>query len=89
MSGDTCPWRIRWGTTDETTTHCDRPAGHHYQTDHEGPGLRQFPHQRVSWQPTDRREYTGDWPGYCDKLPGAPFKGGCVLPKGHPRKCAP
>src|SRR5258708_5634924 len=100
-----CPWEIRYGTSAETATQCDKEEhldgaasndelavtlikGVH-DTGHEGPGLPEFPYQRVSWQATDRREYTGEWPGYCGKLPGATFAGGCCLPAGHPGGCAP
>lgn len=81
-----CPWRIRWGTTAESTTHCDQPD-HPLSLDHEGRGL--FDGQRIHWIAGDRREYTGDWPGYCGLLPGAAFRGGCTLPAGHRGRCAP
>jgi hypothetical protein len=82
-----CTWTIRWGTSAETTTRCDKIE--HSIPEHEGPGLAEVPGQRIVWYAGDRREYQGDWPGYCDKLPLAPFEGGCTLPLGHPGRCAP
>lgn len=98
-----CPYSIRYGTSSETTSQCDKeehlhlalllPAmganAPHDHSKHEGPGLPQFPSQRIQWIAGDRREYTGDWPGYCTKLPGAPFMGGCCLPQGHRGRCEP
>lgn len=55
--------------------------------EHEGPGL--IAGQRIFWQSGDRREYTGEWPGYCDKIPLPAFAGGCVLPLNHGGGCAP
>jgi hypothetical protein len=93
---DRCPWKIRYGTTEETSTQCDRPPHDGYRPEpdpqHEGPGLPQFPGQRVLWLAGDRREYTGDWPGYCPKVRGittGPLGGGCTLPAGHHGRCAP
>lgn len=86
-----CPWSIRWGTTAETTTKCDLAS--HTSSDstdpayHEGRGL--FAHQRIRWMHGDRREYQGEWPGYCTKLGGSAFHGGCTLPAGHHGRCAP
>lgn len=85
-----CPWKIRWGTTAEHTTQCDK-GWHSGLGTHEGPGLvEQFPYQRVEWMAGDRREYKGEWPGYCG--PGethADAMGICVLPAGHHGRCAP
>ncbi len=82
MSDTRCPWKIRW--IPYCTTQCDRPV-HDGADDgqHEGPGTGEG--ERIFWYAGDRREYTGEWPGYCDK---APFEGGCVLPAGHRPKCA-
>lgn len=96
-----CPWSIRYGTSAETSTQCDKDE--HLSQDriglmtverregeHSGPGLSQFPGQRIVWQAGDRREYTGDWPGYCIALPGPPHGGGgCCLPAGHHGRHAP
>jgi hypothetical protein len=87
VSEPRCSWKIRYGTSAETITQCDRQE--HHDTSHEGPGLPQFPGQRIIWWAGDRREYSGDWPGYCTRLPGEPFEGGCVLPAGHRGRCAP
>lgn len=74
-----CEMKIRYGMSEETQTQCDRD---HADDHHEGPGLPEFPYQRVSWVAGDRREFTGDWPGYCTRTQG------CPLPEGHPRLCA-
>lgn len=84
----TCDYSVRWGTTAETTTRCAKEPGH-ADVEHEGPGLPQFPGQTVHWLAGDRREYRGGWPGYCAKLRGEPFNGGCTLPLGHQGRCAP
>lgn len=85
MTAPACPYSIRWGTSAETTTRCDREP--HDDSRHEGPGI--VAGQRVTWYAGDRREYTGDWPGYCDRLGGKAFLGGCTLPAGHRGNCAP
>ena len=86
---DQCPWTIRWGTTADATTRCGKTD--HITVNigvpdpqHEGPGL--LAGQRIAWYSGDRREYTGEWPGHCGKPAG---QGGCVLPAGHPGRCAP
>jgi hypothetical protein len=91
-----CPWSIRW--TFGTDTRCDKPAhvialavtplpdgrisaevdGDEGHSGPAGNGVT-----RISWQAGDRREFTGDWPGPCAKLPG------CVLHTGHHGRCAP
>lgn len=98
MSEERCPWKIHWGVGQESTTQCDNfahvfnvdvttlPNGHlvNYVGDpsHSGPsGV--MPGQRITWEAGDRREYVGDWPGECDKLPG------CTLHLGHHGRCAP
>jgi hypothetical protein len=77
-----CPWKIHWGTGQESTTQCDRPE--HDVTadpDHEGPtGVMDG--QRVTWVAGDRREYTGEWPGLCPDQP-------CILHAGHRGRHAP
>ena len=93
-----CPWTVRWGVMADSTTRCDKPA--HVPEDtpleamsedeytHAGPsGV--YPGQRVEWLAGDRREYTGKWPGYCDKIAKPAFGGGCCLPLGHHGRCAP
>lgn len=54
-----CPWAIHYGVT--LHTRCDLPPDHGVTVAgpiaHEGPGLAQFPYQRVRWFPGDRREY--------------------------------
>jgi hypothetical protein len=56
--------------------------------EHEGPsGV--MPGQVIIWRAGDRREFTGDWPGYCTRLPGQPLSGGCTLHHGHHGRCAP
>jgi len=102
---DQCPWSIRYGTSATTrcrkTDHItgrrayrqagDPDSGEVQIADpdpeHEGPGL--MPGQIIHWFSGDRREYTGDWPGYCDKIPLPPFEGGCTLPLRHHGGCVP
>lgn len=90
VTEDRCPVTIRWGTTEECTTRCDKHHGHLVgDAAHEGPGLAIYPGQRIQWISGDRREYQGEWPGYCTLLGKPAFGGGCTLPAGHPRRCAP
>jgi len=100
-----CPWTIRYGTSAETTTQCgkdehlDGAASNDelvvalikgvHDTEHDGPGLPEFPYQRIIWQATDRREYTGEWPGYCGGDTFQAAVGTCVLPLGHHGRHAP
>lgn len=70
---ETCDRRIKWGT--ESMSDCEKPAGH--DGEHVGPGLSEFPYQRIHWQEDDRRTFTGEWVE-CPQQ-------GCVLPAGHPR----
>lgn len=83
MTGELCPYQIRWGSQDGEITRCTRPVHVHaieivhnrdgkYGTNvvgdsrHIGPtGL--FPGQVVAWFAGDRREYIGEWPGYCPR----------------------
>lgn len=80
-----CPWSIRWGTSAQTTTRCDKPE--HADLEHQGDGP--IPGQRITWYAGDGRAYTGEWPGYCQQLAPPTFNGGCVLPLGHDGRCAP
>lgn len=50
-----CPWAIAFGIG--RATRCHKEAGH-IEHDHEGPGLPEFPYQRVAWLAGDRREFT-------------------------------
>jgi hypothetical protein len=75
----TCPWSIRW--TFGTDTRCDKPEHVDGDPEHSGPAGNGV--TRISWLAGDRREFTGDWPGPCTKLPG------CVLHTGHHGRCAP
>jgi hypothetical protein len=88
-----CPWKIRYGASEETTSQCDQPEGHLEEPDsngnHDGPGLAEFPYQRVNWPAGDRREYTGAWPGYCGGADFTAAAGRCVLPKFHAGDHAP
>ena len=89
-----CPWKIHWGMGQESTTQCDKddhgvvatPEGPRWyfgdDYEHSGPGLPQFPDQRIVWQAGDRREYIGDWPGLCPHQP-------CILHTGHHGRHAP
>lgn len=90
---ETCPWKIRYGTSAETTSECTEPPGHigvapgNAGKQHRGHGL--LPEQVVTWLAADRREYTGDWPGYCGGSSFEDASGTCVLPAGHPNAHAP
>ena len=81
-----CPVKIHYGVSSDTHTQCTKDEGHWdlrtgRDDPHEGPGLPQFPGQRIIWQPGDRREYVGEWPGPCTQP-------GCVLHLGHLGRCA-
>lgn len=61
----TCPYSIAWGATPTSVSRCHRHPGHGGM--HHGPGLPEFPYQRISWAPGDRREFHEDdgpppWP---------------------------
>jgi hypothetical protein len=90
-----CPWKIHFGVGQEMTVQCQREehlpepgayASYDPRLEHEGlfNGIT-----KINWYEGDRREYTGDWPGNCDKLPGMPMAGGCTLHLGHHGRCAP
>jgi len=55
-----CRHAILFGVT--LTTRCDKDADHIKGPDgwHEGPGLAEFPYQRVQWLSGDRREFLTD-----------------------------
>ena len=58
-----CRWAIRYGVT--LATRCDRPAGHGTAGEpgysgHEGPGLPEFPYQRIEWFAGDQRAFLTD-----------------------------
>jgi hypothetical protein len=79
--------KFHWGASADEHTQCDKDEDHWdlrigNNDPHEGPGLPQFPDQRVQWLPGDGREYVGEWPGQCVKGRG------CVLPIAHPGQCA-
>jgi hypothetical protein len=81
-----CPVKIHWGASADTHTQCGKDEDHWdlragNNDPHEGPGLPQFPYQRISWLPGDRREYVGEWPGPCGAAP-------CTLHRGHLGRCA-
>lgn len=82
-----CAVKIRWGTDLEHTTQCEKPEDHYdlrvgNADEHVGAGLAEFPYQKIHWQPGDRREYVGEWPGNC------PITRGCILHDGHHGRCA-
>ena len=75
---DTCDANIR-PFPGVVEIRCEQPAGHdgmHSGTlrDYAYPGSATV----VEWAADDRRSFTGEWPGVCDKW-------GCILPAGHPR----
>ena len=76
-----CPWKIR--ASANITVQCRKLA--HEGSEHEG----EHPNPQaqggvtlISWMAGDRREYIGEWPGSCKRLPG------CVLHDGHHGNCA-
>lgn len=92
-----CPWKIHWGVGQESTTQCAKDDGHlpwriglmTVKGDIEHEGLAGNGITTITWLAGDRREYTGDWPGYCTKLPREVHAGGCTLHLGHHGRCAP
>jgi hypothetical protein len=85
-----CPWKIR-PFPNPTELQCEReehldppvpPREEHRMVlkDYAEAGSE----SHISWLAGDRREFTGDWPGYCGL--GSPP---CVLPAGHHRGHAP
>ena len=81
----TCPWKIRFGMNEDATVQCAKES--HVPLDPLHEAL--FNGITITWYELDRGEYTGDWPGYCARLPGVTFSGGCTLPAGHHGNCAP
>jgi hypothetical protein len=97
-----CPYKIHWGVDQSSTSQCSKQehagvvavntredglfsVSTSGDPHHEGPsGVHEG--QVVSWEAGDRREYTGDWPGPCPKLP--PPRP-CTLHDGHHGRCAP
>jgi hypothetical protein len=91
----TCPWKIHWGPVtspvETTTTACTYGAGHigrapgeagtHHRGEHPNPAAPGG-FTVITWLAGDRREFTGDWPGYCTVTPG------CTFHAGHVRRCA-
>lgn len=75
---DTCPWKIR-PFPDDRELRCEKPMGdapgsHVHQAtlrDYAYPGSE----TTISWQHSDRRNFTGPWFPWQDP--------GCVLPSGH------
>jgi hypothetical protein len=76
----TCPWKIHWGVSQESTTQCSKDDNHP-EREHSGPAGNGV--TVITWYPGDRRQYTGDWPGGCTKA------GDCMLHNGHHGNCAP
>ena len=60
MPRERCPMTIGWGTTPTSFSRCHLTAGHN--GGHEAPGLAQYPDQRFSWFPGDRREWADGHP---------------------------
>lgn len=77
-----CPWTIRASV--DITVQCGRNkhgGDPHHRGKHTNPAAANG-YTVISWLAGDRREYTGEWPGPCDKTPG------CVLHLGHRGRCA-
>ena len=96
-----CPWKIRWtfgsDAQCERDLHIDKvviethPDGR-YDVTTIGDGLPDTHVHRfragvteLTWNAGDRREFTGDWPGPCDRG----LRNGCTLHAGHHGRCAP
>lgn len=78
----TCGVKMKWGMSSDTITVCDKDADHVAAGEnHAGPGLGEFPDQRIEWMAGDRREFAGEWTP-CKRKPG------CVLCDGHHGNCA-
>jgi hypothetical protein len=94
---DRCPWKIRWmpgedaqceagfphapaDASPEQRKALEPPFNEHRAVlrDYAYPGSETI----LTWRASDRREFTGDWPGPCAKTPG------CVLHAGHHGRCA-
>jgi hypothetical protein len=48
-----CPWAVKFGVVLNTRCLLEE----HHNGWHEGPGLAEFPYQKVNWFTGDRREY--------------------------------
>lgn len=90
-----CPWSIR-PFPNETQVDCERdvhlPPPTPEAAQHKGV-LRgyAFPGSEtvVAWYAGDRREFEGNWPGYCTQLGSHGGRQNCTLPAGHRGNHAP
>jgi hypothetical protein len=81
-----CPWIIHWAPGHETR--CEKNDHLPDSAEHRGlamPGKV----TKIVWFAGDRREYTGPWPGICQRLGDGVKTMGCALPAGHRGQCAP
>lgn len=89
MTESRCPWKVHWGVGQESTTQCEKPERHDWKSlatrVHEGRVANPAAEAGftvITWLGGDRREYTGEWPGPCDRTAG------CILHLGHHGGCA-
>lgn len=93
VEAEQCPWKIR--LLSGQNTQCEKQAHVPAETPVEVMTEDEYMHQgiirdyaypgsetKINWYASDRREFTGDWPGVCTKT------WGCTLPAGHHRECA-
>lgn len=85
-----CQSRIR-PFLNPTQLECQRQE-HPSWSDHEAV-LRDYAYPgsetTIHWRSGDRREFTGNFPGYCTKLGSTGGRQNCTLPAGHQGRCAP
>lgn len=84
-----CDWAIR-PFTDRTEVRCEKD---HPQGDQEHEGVvRDYAYPgsetKISWLAGDRREFEGNWPGFCMRLGSTGGRQNCTLPATHHGRCA-
>jgi hypothetical protein len=92
-----CKWSIR-PFTDQTQVSCELSEHLQPEVAEGGQALHQatlrdyaYPGSAtvITWYAGDRREFEGNFPGYCTKLGMHAGRQNCTLPAGHRGKCAP
>lgn len=95
-----CPWSIR-PFPNETQVSCEREE--HLDLARQETETGQTPEHKavlrdyawpgsateITWLAGDRREFAGNFPGYCTKLGSTGGRQTCTLPAEHRGKCAP
>jgi hypothetical protein len=86
-----CQFRIR-PFPNPTQVECEKPEHLPDDPEHEAT-LRDYAYPgsqtKLTWMSGDRREFTGNFPGYCTNLGSTGGRQNCRLPAGHPGRCAP